>query len=909
MFMRTEHWWFTMPLRLRSILRRRRVERELYEELQFHLQHKIEEGIASGLSAEEARYRAMRAMEGLEQRKEEMRDMRGIHWLTDFFDDAAFAIRNLRRTPGFTAFVTITLALGIGMISATLSFVDAIIFRPYPVPHPSAVVTLVSTTRDNSLGNFSYREYLDIRRKTTSYAGVIANKDMEAVGFSADTPGGAPATPRIKGGVMVSGNYFDVLGVRLQVGRGFREDEDRAPGRDAVVVLGPEFWKLEFASDRSVLGRHIRLNGTEFTVIGVAPETFPGMDTFGHPDFYMPLAMARVFSTDRQKNFFEDRDDRELNVKARLKPGATLEQARNELAVLARDLEREYPKANRGRGAAVHTHFEMRTRDDDTNWKFCVIFGILGLAVMLVACTNVAGLLLSRARARKREIAVRLAVGAGRFRLVRLLLTESLILASMGGLGGIALAYSLLRLFRTQQDVILMTELPLKIPFRMDMRLLMATLALSVLCALFRGLAPALQSTRLDLVNGLKSTDSDVPGRKRLWGRNMLVVAQVATSLMLLTASFLMLRSFQHSLLEGTGFAKDHLLMTSFDPRLVQRNAAQTQRFYKLLAERAREMPGVQRAALTQNVPLGQDFFDFDSIAFVPDGFQMPRDRENLTSMMDTVDEGYFETMDIPILRGRGFLKSDSADAPRVAVVNEQFARHYWPGADAVGKRIRLDSGSGTPVEIVGIAQTIKYQVSTEKPIDFVYMPLTQHPAPRMTLMLRSSGDPMQLVQPVKDVVRSLDANLPMLETRAYEDFYLNKAVRGPRTAITLVTVMGAVGLLLAIAGLYGLVAYNVSRRTREIGIRMAIGAASSDVLRLVMGKGLVLVGMGTAIGLAMGFAVEQLMNAMLFNSGSVDILAYAIVVPGLLFVTVLATYVPARRASRIAPTQALRFE
>jgi macrolide transport system ATP-binding/permease protein len=902
--MRMEQWWFTARLRLRSILRSSRVERELDEELQFHIEHKIEEGIASGLSPKEARYRALRAMDGLEQRKEEMRDMRRIHWLTDFVGDTQYAIRSLRRTSGLTAFVVITLALGIGMTAGTFSMVDALIFRPYPVPHPGGVVTLVSTTSDSSYEDFSYREYLDIRGKTKSFDGVIANVNMEAVGFSAE-PG---ATPRVRGGMMVSGNYFRVLGVEPPLGRGFREDEDRVPGRNAVVVLGPEFWRREFASDPSVLGRTVRLNGQEFTVIGVAPETFPGMQIFDRPDFYMPLAMARVFATDRQKNFFEDRDDRELNVKARLKPGTTIGQARNELALLAKDFEREYPKINRSRGAAVHTQFEMRTRDDDINWKFGVIFVTLALAVLLVACTNVAGLLLSRARDRTREIAVRLALGAGRFRLIRLLLAESLILASLGGLAGIAIGYGVVEWFHTKQSIVLMSDLPMSLPFQMDTRVLLASLALSLLSALLCGLAPALQSTRANLVNGLKSAEADVPGRKRLWGRNMLVVAQVSTSLMLLTASFLMVRGFQHSMNLGTGFVKDHLLMTSFDPRLVQYNATQTQQFYKLLAERVRLAPGVRGEALTQNVPLGQD--GFDGVAFVPDGFQMPRDRENFSSTMDTVDPGYFETLGIPILRGRGFLASDTADAPRVAVVNEHFAKHFWPGADAVGKHIRLDSRTGIPVEIVGVAQTVKYQSTfDENTMDFVYLPLAQHPVPRMVLMLRSSGDPLQLVQPLKDIVRSLDPNQPMLQTRAYEDLYLNQAVRGPRIAIDLVGAMGVVGLLLAIAGLYGLVAYNVSRRTREIGIRMALGAAGSDVLRLVMGKGLRLVGIGTVVGLAMGFAVERLFNSVLFDAGGVDVVAYVVVVPSLFVVTMLAAYLPARRAARIAPTQALRHD
>jgi predicted permease len=346
--------------------------------------------------------------------------------------------------------------------------------------------------------------------------------------------------------------------------------------------------------------------------------------------------------------------------------------------------------------------------------------------------------------------------------------------------------------------------------------------------------------------------------------------------------------------------------MARFDPRLVQYNTAQTQQFYKLLAERVRVAPGVQSAALTQNPPLGLN--DFDRLAFVPDGFQMPRDRENYTSTMDTVDEGYFETLGIPMVRGRSFLASDTADTPRVAVVNEQFAKHYWPGVDAVGKHIRLNGATGAPVEIIGVAQTIKYRTG-ERPIDFVYVPLAQHPVARMVLLLRSSGDPLQLVTSVKDVVRTLNPNLPMLETRSYEDLYRYAAVEGPRVAIELVGTMGVVGLLLAITGLYGLVAYNVSRRTREIGIRMALGATGADVLRLVMGKGVVLVATGTAIGLAMGFAVEQLMNSMLFNAGGVDLVAYLIVVPSMFLVTMLAAYVPGRRASRIAPTEALRYE
>ena len=901
--MRIAHWWFTAPLRLKSIFRRRRVEDELDEELQFHLDHKIEEGIAEGLSPEEARYRALRAMGGLDQKKEEIRDARRVHWLTDFVDDVRYAVRSLRRTPGLTAIVVITIALGIGMTATPLSMLDALIFRPYPVPHPGDVVTLVSTTRDSGFEFFSYREYLDIRDRTKSYDGVIANAPLATVGFSAERE----ATPLVRGGLLVSGNYFRALDVEPQVGRGFRADEDEVPGRDAVVVLAWDFWQREFAGAPSAVGRVVRLNGKDFTVVGVAPQKFTGLYIFDRPDFYVPLAMARVLSIGPGKDFFLDRDARGLTVRGRLKSGATLVGAGNELAAVARDFERAYPRENRDRGAAVRTLFQMRTQDGDVNWKFGVIFTTLAFAVLLVACTNAAGLLLSRARTRTREIAIRLAIGAGRFRLVRLLLTESLVLALLGGLGGIAVGYLGISAMQTFS---IPAELPVKVPFRMDGRMLAASLALSVLSAIFCGLAPALQSTRTNLVRGLKAADGDEPGggRRRLWGRNALVVAQIAMSLMLLAASFLMIRGFQHSIGQGAGHATDHLLMVRFDPRLAQYDASATQRFYEQLGRRASEVPGVVRAAFTQNPPRGLG--DFDRVAFVPEAFQMPRGRDTLTSLMDTVDAGFFETMGVAILRGRGFRAADTADAPRVAVINAHFGNHYWPGADPIGKRIRLDGANGPPVEIVGVARTIKYRDGpSQAGEDFVYLPLSQHPEARMVLLLKSSGDPLQLVGPVKAIVRALDANMPMLETRTYEDLYRYGTVEGPGVAVKLVGTLGAVGLLLAIGGLYGLVAFNVSRRTREIGIRIAIGARPRDVVRLMMGKGLVLVAAGTVIGLALGFGLERLMNSMLFNSGGVDLVVYLVVVPALFLVTGLAAYVPARRAARIPPTRALRCE
>jgi macrolide transport system ATP-binding/permease protein len=892
--------FYTVPLRLRSILRPAAVERELEDELRFHLDHKIADGMAHGLSPDEARLAALRAMGGLDQRKEEMRDARRIHWLTDAIDDARYALRSLRRMPGLTVFVILTLALGIGMSAAAFSMVDGLILRPYPVAHPSRIVDLVGTSRDNGYDDFSYREYLDLERLAKSYDGIVASSDLLPVGFSPD----AAITPRVKAGMLVSGNYFRVLGVEPQAGRGFRDDEDREPGRDAVVVLGPDCWKQEFGADPSVIGKTIRLNGVAFTVIGVAPDTFPGLLLFQRPDFYVPLAMARAFPLDAQRNFFEDRDDRVLSLRARLATDASVSSARGELDVLAKGFARDHAATNRDRGAAVRTLYEMRTRSDMGEWKFIVVFAALSLVVLSVACTNVAGLLLSRGQTRTREIAVRLAIGAGRFRVVRMLLTESLILAALGGVGGVAVAYAAIRFFHA---FAIPSELPVVLPFQLDERVLLATLALSVVTAVAFGLVPALQAGRTDLVTGIKTADIDTPGTLRLWGRNALVVAQVSLSLALLTASLVMVRGFRMGLDAGTGTIKDRVLMARFDPRLLQYTPADTERFYRRLVERVTALPGVEGAALTQNPPLGLG--EFDTIRFVPEGFVMPRDREAFTSSMDTVDEGFFSTMEIAILRGRAILRSDDRTAPLVAVVNEQFARHYWPDKDAIGEHIRLGGITGPLVEIVGIARTVKYRATYEKPTDFVYLPLAQHPTARVVLLMRSRGDSRELVEPLKAAVHGLDANMPISDLRSYAEVYRYNTVEGPGMGVEVVAAMGVVGLMLSIAGLYGLISYAVSRRTREIGIRMAIGASPANVLRLVMSKGIVLVGMGAVLGLVIGLGLERVLNAFLFNVGGIDVLAYAVVMPVLLVVTLLATYVPARRAAQIEPTRALRCE
>lgn len=898
--MRLERAWTTLRLRLRTLLQRGRMQRELDEEMQFHLDHLIEDGLARGLSPAEARAAALRTMGGLTQRKEEVRDMWGLTWLTDLADDLRFAARSLMRARALTLFVVMALALGIGMTAASFSMLDALVFRPYPVPDPGRVVTLVSTSRDNAFEGFSHREFRDLEQSATSYDGLVASGTVFGVGYSPD----ARTSPRVKAGMLVSGDYFRVLGVEPSLGRSFRADEDRVPDRDAVVVLAHAFWRQELSGDPQVVGRRLRINGREFTVIGVAPESFPGMFIFSRNDFFLPLAMGRLFEGAAERDLLEDRDARALTVRGRLRRDVSLAEARHELAGIAAAFARSHPDLYRGRGASVRTQLQMRTQANDVNWKFGLIFTLLSLCTLLVACTNVAGLLLSRARARTREIAVRLALGAGRTRLVRFLLAESLLLSGVGGAAGVGLGYVAIQALRRFS---IPADLPMSVPFQMDVRVLLACVVLAVASAVLCGLAPALQSTRADVAVGLRTADIDPPGRRSMWGRNALVVSQVALSLALLTATFLMARSFQHSVRDAAGLDRGDLLMARLDPRLLQYDPARTQRFYTQLTERMRQMPGVVTTALTQNPPLGLDAFE--RLAFVPEGYDMPRDRETLSSQVDAVDDGYFAALDIAIRSGRGFTAHDDSTAPRVAIVNEHMARHYWPDGDAVGRTLRIGGRDGTPVEIVGVAQTVSMSSNLERPDDFVYLPLAQRPAARMVMLVRTTGDPLAMVGAVREAVRAIEPDLPILELRTYDDLVRYSMVEGPAVAVRMVGTMGLVGVFLAVAGLYGLVSYHVARRTREIGIRMAIGASHADVMRLVLGRGLTLVAIGTGLGLLLGFAVERMIDSMLFATAGIDFVSYAIVVPLMLAATLLATWLPARRALRIEPTVALRCE
>ena len=882
---------------------RERREENLDREIRDYIEREIQENIEAGMTAEEARHAAMRKIGPIQNVKEDTRAVWGWIWFERLWQDVRIGYRMLRKNPGFTMVAVVSLAIGIGVNSAMFSFADALLLRPLPVLRPSEIVTVGSDSARDTLPDrlsfVSYRDYLDFRNQSKSFDGLVAF-NLTTFGFTPQ-PG---ALPHMKMGMLVSGNFFRVLGVEPELGRGFRPEEDRVPGRDAVVVLGHAFWEKELAADGSIIGRRVRLNGVEFTVVGVAPERFTGMDQFVQPAFFVPAMMCSRIANNTTSNLLEARDQRVFTVKGRLKPGVTMAQAQAELAVVAKALERAYPETNRNQGAAVRTELEARYKQSPENAKLIGMLIALSAAVLLVACANIASLLLSRARVRGREIAVRLAIGAGRFRLIRQLLTESLLIALAGGLAGLAVGYAGIVFFRTLK---IPTDLPVVFSIQLDQRVLVASLAISVLSVLFFGLAPAIQITRADVVSALKTAGADTPGRRRIWGRNLLVVGQVAASLVLLAVATLMFRGFRHDLLADQGFRRDHLMMMTFDPGLVHYSEEQTQRFFQQLVERTRLAPGVKSATLAETVPM--DSTTVRGASILPENFQFPRATESANVLENTVDESYFDTLAVPIVRGRAFRTIDKAGAPLVAVVNQTLANHYWPNQDAVGKRFRMDSRNGKWVEIVGVARNGKYLFISEPPdIEYVYFPLAQHPKAQMTLMAESSGDAAGLASPMREVVRSLDANQPIYNVRTMEELFRIRAVSTPNFIVQTVGAMGLMGLVLSVVGLYGLVAYAASRQTREIGIRLAIGAQRSSVLGRVMRQGLVLALSGIGIGLVASFGAERLLNAI-FSSGRTDRISYLLVAVVLLAVTALAAYIPARRASRVDPMRALRYE
>jgi len=814
-----------------------------------------------------------------------------------------YAFRMLRKDPVFTLVAIGSMAIGIGATASMFSFADAMLLRPLPVREPDRILT-INTAVPAPFGQnppISYPDYIDLRDRNRSFDGLAA-ASYAFFGFSPN-----PDTlPRMKWGLYVSGNFFRVMGVEPGLGRSFRDDEDQVEGRDPVVVLGHDFWVGQFGASPSVLGSRIRLNGVDFSIIGVAPEHFTGIDPVMRPQLFVPLSMSPRMV---QQNYLHNREYGWLFVKGRLKPGVGLDQTQAEIGALSTELQKMHATTSRKQRLLVETELQMRVAQGQPQAQMVVMLGTLAICVLLVACANVAGLLLSRARARAREIAVRLAIGAGRIALVRQLLLENLIVAVAGGIAGVLMADAMGDYWRRLP---IPTDLPVVFDTAVDRRVLLLTLIVSVLSTLLFGLAPALRATRPDLVPALKAADADSGGRRRLWGRNLIVGGQVALSIVLLSISAALVQGFHEQLLPGPGYRIDHLFLTSFNTQLAHYSQEQTERFYKDLLDHTRSASAIKSAALVNAVPMEAGP---GAVGVVPEGWVLPRGEPSMTTYAAYISDGYFETMNIPILRGRGLLESDRENVPLVAVVNQQMASHYWKG-DALGKRFHLDGADGPLVQIVGVARMSKYLWIAEPLLDFVYLPYRQHPrrprAAEMSIISESAAQDAATLAPVlRDVVRQLDPDIPVFDMRTMQDLYTQRAIGGADVITQLTGGMGLMGMILAAVGLYGLVAYSVSRRTTEIGIRMALGADRQAVVWMVLRQGLRVGLAGGAVGLVAALAACRAASSALsfFAPQHVNLLIYIAIPLLLLLITALASWAPARRAAQVDPLRTLRAE
>jgi predicted permease len=812
--------------------------------------------------------------------------------------------RLLARSPGFTIIAIASLAIGVGANTATFSFADALILRPPPVPNANDVVTIGSlnaTTDGTDVLQTSYLDYVDLRDASDSFERGLAAYELTQVQLSTRSD----AAPQVGSALLVSGNFFDAMRVEPALGRAFRPDEDAVPGRDAVVVLGHEFWERALLADPAVVGRQLRLNGADFTIIGVTPEKFTGPEAFLKPDLYVPLMMWPALLGSDQTSPLEKRDQRALDLRGRLRQGVTVEQARADVARIGAALAQEHPATNRGYEMHLRTELENRFLEYESLVTTMAMLVLLGAVVLLVACVNVAGLLASRAPARAGEIAVRLSMGANRRRIVRQLLTESALLALGGALAGALVGYLGVLLW---QQVTINTG-GIELQFRMDQRAFVVNMLVATLSVFAFGLMPALRASRASLTDALRSAASR-GATSRSWGRQALVVAQVALSMALIAVSGFIYTSLARTLEAGPGMRTAGILTMSFDTDLARYDADEAQLFYERLVDGAREVPGVESAAIASFIPMSG--FSAGRTPIAPEGYEFPEGIESETVPSSNVDESFFGVMDIRVTQGRGIGVTDLAGTPRVAVVNQALADRFWAGGSAVGQRFRVGGADSAWVEIVGVVPTQRYFVVNETPQPFLYLPYAQAPQSEMTLVARSPGEASTLADPLRALVRTLDPELAVATVHTMDSLYYGSAIRNAMVVIYAIAAMGFMSLTLAFAGLYGLMSSSVSQRTREIGLRIAIGADRRSVLNMVLGQGARTTVVGLALGFLLTLGADQALRAAFpgGNSGAGrGVTEYIVVILGVLVVAGLATYLPARRASRIEPTHALRYE
>jgi predicted permease len=810
-----------------------------------------------------------------------------------FLQDIRFGLRMLRRNPGFSVLAILCLTLGIGTNAAVLSWIEGILIRPYPlVAHQDRMFALNATTRgENGYTGLSYPEFLDYEKNSTLFESFIIDKitgTTLSVGDRAERASGA----------IVSANYFDALGVKPILGRGFRPEEGEGRNAHPVTVIGYRTWRDRYGGDPNIIGRTQYLNGVQHTIIGVAPEKFHGTFIGYSFSFWVPVSMQETFDTPGYK--LEDRSARWIEGYAFLRPGVTRQQADGELHAISKRLEQDYPETNRGHDLSLSPLWRTPFNQAGNMTSTLAITMAVVFFVLLIACANVSNLLLARSLLRRHEMTMRLALGAGRRRLIKQLFTEGLLLALIAAVGGIAVAYwcrnALVLSFPSPAAGIV-----IDLPGQVDWRVLVASVAICIGATMLFALMPAIHASRVDLSGALKSSGGGgvVAGSNRSRLRSALVLVQVSLSFVLLAGTGLLLQSLQRMQKTSPGFSTD-VIVSGADLVSAGYNLERAKAFDTQLLDRVREIPGVESATLSRLMPFS--YANFSSAPLTIDGYQ-PAPDEQLNSSYLEVGEDYFKTLGIPIVAGREFQRTDEENALPVAIINETMAAKYWPGKDPIGQRLKVKDRW---LQIVGVAKNVKYENKLELPRTFFYVPMRQNFLESNGLLIRTRETPGAIRAALAREIHALDPTLaPIAPFRVQEQ--VDRKGYTQRLAAMLIAIFGAMALFLAAIGLYAVMSYSVSQSTRELGMRMALGAGARDILRLVLSRGLRLTTAGIVIGGIAGLIVTRLMGNLLYKVSPHDPLAFGSALAVITIASLAACFLPAWRATRIDPAQTLR--
>ncbi|HWC17894.1 MAG TPA: ABC transporter permease [Terriglobales bacterium] len=819
------------------------------------------------------------------------------------WQDIRYGVRQLRKSRGFAIVAILTLALGIGANTAIFTVVNTVFLHPLPVKDPHQLMGIFTTDQRNrgGLNNFlpiSQPNAKDIAQRAQSFASVMM---FTGAGLSMTIDGKPQAFPA----ELVSGNFFDVLGVQAEIGRTFRPDEDQ-PGAQGVIVLTHGVWERYFASNANVIGKNVLLNGQGFTIIGVMPRGFKGTAVLGGPDMWLPMATHDQVLSGVLKEMYNDRRFLNFFAVGRLKPGVTAEQARSELKNVGSQLEHDFPTPKKGRSFTVVPLLESTLNPNvqgDAERAGEMMMGVVGL-VLLIACANISNLLLARAAGRKREISIRLAIGASRARIITQLLTESILLALAGGSIGLGIAFLARDLLWSFRPPFLQQANNMEL--KLDSNVLFFTLLISLLTGVIFGLMPALQASRPDLSTELKErASSEIFSGRRFGLRSAFVMLQFALSLVALIGAGLFLISLRNAQKIDPGFDTHNLGMLSFDLGALNYDPARMREFQRRAIEAAQTLPGVHAVTLATNVPL----FGGTAIArsVFPEGEEGTSTRNGILTQTDNIAADYFKTLGISVISGRQFDSSDREDSPKVAIINQAAAHRFWPNQDPVGKRFKF-FGEAYVVQVVGVARDAKYNTLGEEPTPYMYLPLIQTPSPALTLFFRSGGDPAIVLGSVRERIQALDRNLPLTNVWPIGEV-ISQALWAAKFAAGLLSIFAALAMILAAIGVYGVVAYSVGQRVREIGIRMALGARREDILAMIVRQSSVSLLIGLALGLLAAFALARMITTLLYDVSAASPIPFVFLPALLASLGLLATYIPSRRAMKVNPIVALRHE